>query len=198
MALARLEQFEERLQRRNRIVRLPVTRLKDRSNPMEIYNIAEFKARFHMYNARQQFTSWISSRIRLVLPSDVWHLWFLLICVYCWCWDRVSWFKRWSQWWSVCDNFQLLIVITQNIAELTVLVTIKWVFQGAQLAWNYCIYHLWFQTDLLHGRTTASFPQFPLASYHLQYMIWNASKSCSRDSSKILWESCYLFLGLSF
>ena len=49
MALARMDHFEERLRRRNQIAKLPLRRLKDRSNPLEFYNILEFKARFHMY-----------------------------------------------------------------------------------------------------------------------------------------------------
>ena len=64
MALSRLDNFEDRLERRRRICRIPTIRLRDRDNPLENYNALQFKARFHIYKETALYiTSLISPEI---------------------------------------------------------------------------------------------------------------------------------------
>jgi len=44
----RVRRLEDRLNRRRRLQSIPVTKLADRSNPMENYNAQQFKQRYHM------------------------------------------------------------------------------------------------------------------------------------------------------
>lgn len=57
MALSRLHQFEERLRRRDRISQVPLTRLRDRDNPLEYYNSVHFKQRYHMWKETAIFVA---------------------------------------------------------------------------------------------------------------------------------------------
>lgn len=45
----RLRQLEKRMERRRRISRVPLTRLRDRSDPFEALDAVQFKRRYHMY-----------------------------------------------------------------------------------------------------------------------------------------------------
>jgi len=45
---SRLMELEERLQRRRRFGHIPIRKLRDRSNPMEVLDEMEFRVRFHM------------------------------------------------------------------------------------------------------------------------------------------------------
>lgn len=47
--------YEERL-RRTQLARLPFPRVKDKSNPQDLYNIVKFKARFHMFEGCLPYT----------------------------------------------------------------------------------------------------------------------------------------------
>jgi hypothetical protein len=51
----RLKRFERRIRRRRVISQIPVVRLKDRENPFENYNSAEFKQRYHMFKSTAHF-----------------------------------------------------------------------------------------------------------------------------------------------
>ena len=48
MSLSRFHDFLNRVERRRRISRVPWPRLKDRGNPIEIFDAAQFKSRFHL------------------------------------------------------------------------------------------------------------------------------------------------------
>ena len=49
MSLERFQNFNKRLQRRNRIAQIPLIRLRDRANPLEDFSEVQFKKRFHMH-----------------------------------------------------------------------------------------------------------------------------------------------------
>jgi hypothetical protein len=55
MPLERYLALERRLHRRNRIMRVPLLRLKDYLNPMERYDAVQFKLRYHMEKETVQF-----------------------------------------------------------------------------------------------------------------------------------------------
>ena len=49
MSLSRLDTFENRLERRARVAKIPLNRLRDRENPLERYNAVQFKVCYHLY-----------------------------------------------------------------------------------------------------------------------------------------------------
>ena len=51
MSLERLRNLNRRFQRRNKIAKIPLIRLRDRANPMEDFTEVQFKTRFHMHKA---------------------------------------------------------------------------------------------------------------------------------------------------
>ena len=57
MSAERLDQFERRLQRQNRVAQIPLRRLRDRENPLEHYSEVQFKKRFHMHKATVVFVA---------------------------------------------------------------------------------------------------------------------------------------------
>jgi len=67
-ALQRLRRLERRLQRRNRIARVPIPRLKDRSNPLEQFNAVQLKQRFHIY---KETAIYITDMIKTDLSTGV-------------------------------------------------------------------------------------------------------------------------------
>jgi hypothetical protein len=68
MSLSRLEIMQERFDRRTRVSRIPLVRLRDRQNPVEWYNALEFKLRYHMYKDTAIFIT------NLISPELSYHL----------------------------------------------------------------------------------------------------------------------------
>jgi len=66
--LRRLQAFEERLRRQRSIRRLPIGRIRDRSNPLEQFNSTQFKVRYHI---RKETALYVTELIKTDLCSEL-------------------------------------------------------------------------------------------------------------------------------
>jgi len=57
MSGERLRLLELRWERQRRVNRLPLRRLRDRKNPLELYNPVQFKVRYHMHKETASFVA---------------------------------------------------------------------------------------------------------------------------------------------
>lgn len=72
MPCSRLANFDYRRERQIRVAKIPLTRLRDRQNPLEWFNAVEFKIRYHMYKETAIFiTDLISQDLSYRVPRGV-------------------------------------------------------------------------------------------------------------------------------
>ena len=72
MSLQHLHRFQTRLDRRERISRVPLVRLRDHQNPLEKYDAAQFKLRYHMNKDTAVFvTNLVSSNLSCPIKRGV-------------------------------------------------------------------------------------------------------------------------------